>query len=127
MLLAHPERGAEGRVLLDHFGLTARDVLPASYPIVRPDVLQRRADAIDYGDQPAVSEDVERIVEAAQGDAPRAGLEISGLLDGFLKTTNEVARQLHERLGATGVDGAQLASAYGGLLADSGNGALSEQ
>ncbi len=34
VLLAHPDAAGEGRVLLHHFGLTARDVLPADYPAV---------------------------------------------------------------------------------------------
>ncbi|GAA4603540.1 hypothetical protein BJY16_004655 [Actinoplanes octamycinicus] len=43
LLLAHPDAEGEAFVLLDHFGLTARDVLPPTYPRVAPDELQRRA------------------------------------------------------------------------------------
>lgn len=32
VLLSHPDADGEGRVLLAHFGLTARDVLPEGYP-----------------------------------------------------------------------------------------------
>ncbi len=47
LLLAHPDRDGEVWALLDHFGLTVRDVLPPDYPAVNLDDLAVRARAFD--------------------------------------------------------------------------------
>src|SRR4051812_15157300 len=46
VLLAHPDAKGEARVLLSHFNLTARDVLPADYPKVDFADLGRHASSL---------------------------------------------------------------------------------
>jgi len=52
VLLAHPGEHGEARVLLEHFGLTARDVLPAGYPKVLVADLRQRAADVDPNTEP---------------------------------------------------------------------------
>src|SRR5262245_66289584 len=67
VLLAHPDKDGEGRVFLEHFGLTARDVLPASYPSISADDLARWARSVAGVREPPVSTSVVSVISAAQG------------------------------------------------------------
>jgi hypothetical protein len=54
VLLAHPDTEGEGRVLLTHFGLTARDVLPENYPPVTAEDLRQHAAGISFDPPPPI-------------------------------------------------------------------------
>ena len=55
LLLSDARPNGEARVLLSHFGLTARDVLPAAYPLVSSEELQRYADGVSASELPPLS------------------------------------------------------------------------
>ncbi len=66
VLLAHPDAKGEARVLLNHFGLTARDVLPADYPAVDFDDLARHAATLpDLVSAPGLVE-IDHVMEQAR-------------------------------------------------------------
>jgi hypothetical protein len=71
LLLAHPDRDGEAWVLLDHFDLTLRDVLPPGYPSLSAAELERRAGEVSPSIRPIVAPEVEavfsRLTPPAQG------------------------------------------------------------
>jgi hypothetical protein len=64
--LTHPDENGEARVLLEHFGLTARDVLPEDYPRLTFEELARRAAEVDLDSQPEFESDSISVLEHAR-------------------------------------------------------------
>ena len=60
LLLAHPDRDGEARVVLTHFGLTGRDVLPRGYPPLTGEDLRSRTRLVRPQAAPPLSPAVER-------------------------------------------------------------------
>lgn len=66
VLLAHPGEDGEARVLLGHFGLTGRDVLPESYPKLAATDLRHRAAEVNPSADPPLGTDSMAILDNAR-------------------------------------------------------------
>lgn len=66
VVLAHPSEHGEARVLLKHFGLTARDVLPEGYPKVPVADLKQHAADVDPGAEPQLGSPAVSLLAAAR-------------------------------------------------------------
>jgi hypothetical protein len=66
VLPAHPSEHGEARVLLEHFGLTARDVLPEGYPKVPVADLRQRAAEVDPEAEPQLGPAAVSVLSAAR-------------------------------------------------------------
>ena len=86
VLLAHPDERGEGRVLLEHFGLTARDVLPDSYPKVPVADLKRRAAEVDQDADPSLGPGTMTLLDAASSLAG-GRVSLRHLLGALLQST----------------------------------------
>jgi hypothetical protein len=108
-LLAHPDEDGEGRVLLHHFGLTARDVLPTGYPKLPIHDLRREARGVDPGDPHPLDEEAESVLASA---ASLAGGRVSlpYLLAALLAL--EVPLRWRTSLAARGADAASVRDSY---------------
>jgi hypothetical protein len=108
-LLAHPDEDGECRVLLHHFGLTARDVLPASYPKLPIQDLRREAQGINPGDPHPLDEEAESVLTSA---ASLAGGRVSlpYLLAALLAV--DVPLRWRTSLAARGADAARVRDSY---------------
>ena len=109
-LLAHPDEDAEGRVLLHHFGLTARDVLPPGYPKLSLQELRRAAAGVDPGDpHHPLDREAESVMASA---ASRAGGRVSlQYLFGALLAV-EIPLRWRTSLAARGADAATVRDSY---------------
>src|SRR3954468_7664002 len=96
VLLAHPDARGEGRVLLSHFGLTARDVLPPDYPTVTPEQLQRAAHGISPSLQLGSAGTATVILDAARRLASRrrGDVRLYHLLGALLDESSTEARRV---------------------------------
>jgi hypothetical protein len=115
LLLAHPGDEGEVRVLLSHFGLTVRDVLPADYPPITPEDLRRHTVGIGLDDPPFVSPEVESVVLSVGTRDPHLRHLLGGLLQ--LTSQSELHRRLAERLSAGGHSLTALVTSYQRWLA----------
>ena len=108
-LLAHPDEDGEGRVLLHHFGLTARDVLPTGYPKLPIQDLRREAGGVHPGDPHPLDEETESVLASA---ASLAGGRVSlpYLLGALLAL--DVPLRWRTSLAARGADAATVRSSY---------------
>jgi hypothetical protein len=121
LLLAHPDPGGEARVLLEHFGLTARDLLPEGYPQVRPEALQRWGRNIGLSEPPFISSEGERVIESAQSLKSASGvLELRYLLAGLMDVSSDVRTSLDGRLESAGISLGRVLDAYRRWVNDSG-------
>lgn len=66
ILLAHPDERGEARVLLEHFGLTALDVLPESYPNLPVADLRQRAGGVNPDTDPQLGPETMLVLDAAR-------------------------------------------------------------
>jgi hypothetical protein len=110
LLLSHPDREGEARVLLSHFGLTARDVLPPDYPAVTAEDLRHRTAGIAIDAPPPLSPDVERAVESVKQKEVHLRHLLGALLHG--SPTSSFHGRLEERLSAAGTSLTDLAGVY---------------
>jgi len=116
LLLSHPDDKGEARVLLTHFGLTGRDVLPADYPPVSADDLRGRTAGIRIDMPPPLSPEVERaLLSVSAGDVHLRHL-LGALLHG--SPSSEFNRRLEERLAAASASLSEVAAVYDRWLAD---------
>jgi hypothetical protein len=113
ILLTHPGR-SPAQVLFEHFGLTARQMLPKGYPAVDVKGLTEVAARVP-DEAPPVAETTAQVLEAADRLASRAGqvTHLSMLFAALLTststpTTGEIARRLRD----LGVDAGALARDY---------------
>jgi hypothetical protein len=108
-LLAHPDEDGEGRALLHHFGLTARDVLPLGYPKLSIQELRRAAAGVDPGDPHPLDREAESVMASA---ASRAGGRVSlqYLLGALLAV--EVPLRWRTSLAARGADATTVRDSY---------------
>lgn len=114
ILLAHPDADGEGRVLLSHFGLTARDVLPPGYPTLSAEDLGRRARQVG----PTVSGiggEAQRITEAARS-LGGSDVHLRHLLGALLTGTSELTPGFQEALAGAGSGLSEVATSYGRWL-----------
>jgi KAP family P-loop domain len=116
VLLAHPDSEGEARVLLAHFGLTVRDVLPADYPSVTADDLRRRAGEVSADSPAPLAPDIEQaMLSRTTGE-----VQLRDLLGGLLHVSPSSAlhRSLEDRLAAAGISLSVLGSVYDKWLVD---------
>jgi hypothetical protein len=118
LLLAHAGDDGEVRVLLSHFGLTVRDVLPADYPPITPDDLRRHTVGIGLDTPPPVSPEVESVVLSVGMRDPHLRHLLGGLLQ--LTSQSELHRRLEERLSAGGHSLTTLVTSYQRWLDETG-------
>ncbi|BCJ46958.1 hypothetical protein GCM10010168_35220 [Actinoplanes ianthinogenes] len=99
LLLAHPDAAGEAFVVLDHFGLTARDVLPPNYPALAPDQLQHQAAKLVGPPHlsPSVELVVGRLPASSAGPVP-----LYLLLGALLGADTELTTPLRVALAAAG-------------------------
>jgi hypothetical protein len=111
ILLAHPDAEGEGRVLLAHFGLTARDVLPPDYPDISPEALQHRARDVSRSTLPPVGQGAQVVLGSArpEGGGP---VELYHLLGALLRTNSTLRTPLLSAFGAVGENLDVVASSY---------------
>jgi hypothetical protein len=108
-LLAHPDEDGEARVLLHHFGLTARDVLPLGYPKFSVTDLRREGAGVQRDVSHPMDEEAESVLAAA---ASLAGGRVSlrYLLGALL--VEEVSLRWRASLAARGADVVAVRQSY---------------
>jgi hypothetical protein len=109
-LLAHPDEDGEGRILLHHFGLTARDVLPLGYPKLSIQELRRAAAGVDPGDPHRLDQEAESVMASAASMAPNRRVSLQYLLGALLAV--EVPLRWRTSLAARGADAATVRDSY---------------
>jgi hypothetical protein len=109
-LLAHPDEDGEGRVLLHHFGLTARDVLPLGYPKLSIQELRRAAAGVDAGDPHPLDQEAESVMASAASMAPNGRVSLQYLLGALLAV--QVPLRWRTSLAARGADAATVRDSY---------------
>ena len=115
LLLAHPDRDGELRVLLTHFGLTARDVLPDDYPPVTAEDLRIHTAGIGLDAPPPLTPDAERALQPRYATELHLRHVLGGLLQG---SDSDLSRALATRLAAVGSSLSELSRAYDAWLND---------
>jgi hypothetical protein len=104
VLLAHPGEDGEARRLLLHFGLTARDVMPATYPVLSQERLATVARRIVRGTEPPIEPESAQIIERAVSLRDSRNVHVRYLLAALLDTTNQVAQGFTRSVALIGVD-----------------------
>jgi hypothetical protein len=120
LLLAHPDRDGEARVLLTHFGLTGRDLLPRDYPPLTVDDLRSRTRLVPPDDPPPLSPQVERILTSLPERAAHLRHLLGALLKPGARSVLHIA--LRERLATAGSDPSTLSRLYDNWLSTDATG-----
>ena len=116
VLLAHPDVDGELRVLLTHFGLTARDVLPQDYPQLSEADL-RAAAAMVPASTPPLSEESVRVAELARSSA-RKDVHLADLLGALLAFSGQaLSASLRSAFSGVGLEFEAVAESYRRFLA----------
>ena len=115
ILLAHPGERGEARVLLGHFGLTARDVLPESYPKLPVADLRQRAASVDSGTDPQLGPRTMSVLEAAR-QLGSGYAHVRHLLGALLQQSHPFRWSL--AFASRGTDWTQVLRSYQRWLAD---------
>ena len=114
-LLSHPDKDGEARVLLHHFALTARDVLPVGYPKLPIQDLRREAASVDPRHSHPLDGEAESVLASAAslaGGGMRVHLRY--LLGALLAV--EASLRWRTSLAARGADAASVRDSYGRWL-----------
>jgi hypothetical protein len=115
ILLAHPGEQGEARVLLEHFGLTARDVLPETYPKLPVADLRQRAADVNPDTEPQLGSEAVAVLDSArQFGSGRA--ELRHLLGALLQQTRPF--RWSPAFASRGTEWTQVLSSYQQWLAD---------
>ncbi len=101
-LLAHPDEDGEARVLLHHFGLTARDVLPVGYPKFSVADLRRGAAGVNRTASHPLDQEAESVLATAASLAGDGRVSLRYLLGALLVV--EVSLRWQTSLAARGAD-----------------------
>jgi KAP family P-loop domain len=110
ILFAHPDPDGEARVLLQHFGLTARDLLPAGYPVITVADLQHRADEVPVSLLPVFAADLGDGMSALPPS--RTTTRLYELLGVLLVAPTALRQSLDTALSAVGEDPSALVKSY---------------
>ena len=116
ILLAHPGSEGEARVLLSHFGLTVRDVLPADYPSLTADDLRRSAGAVSADAPAPLSTDIEQAMLSLSTDEVHVRHLLGWLL--HVSPSSALHGSLEDRLAVAGISLSLVASVYDEWLGD---------
>jgi hypothetical protein len=110
ILLAHPDPEGEGWVLLGHFGLTARDVLPPNYPDISSEALQHRARDVSTT-LPPLRQSAQAVLSSAR--TTRSGpLQLYHLLGALLGPSSTLHTPLLTAFGVVGENLDVVTSSY---------------
>jgi hypothetical protein len=114
ILLAHPDEDGEARVLLDHFGLTARDVVPPTYPSLSGEDLQRGADHVPPSMDPELLPDTEAVFTtlASTNSATDRPIALYQLLGALLQAKTALTKPLAAALAVAGDSLDAVAGSY---------------
>lgn len=118
VLLAHAGERGEGHVLLAHFGLTARDVLPPGHSIPDPASLVRAAGQVPPDGLPDLTPDVESALSDVRSRIGGGTLHLRGLLAALLRNRRgSLATSMRDALTAAGASYDRLADELTELVA----------
>jgi hypothetical protein len=126
LLLSHAVEDGEARVLLTHFGLTARDVLPLDYPAISADELRRRSAGLSIDAAPRMEQDVEAALQWSRGKEVSLRHVLGGLIAGTA-TPSPLILRLMERLEAAGTSLTELSREYTNWLATTDSGTPTQE
>lgn len=106
MLLEHPKE-SEPRILLEHFDLTAGQILPSDYPKLSKDSIERNLRTVTPESAMRLDSDAKYIVDAGISLGMSSGssevAELRALFSAMLETSNPVSRALTDMLEGLGI------------------------
>jgi hypothetical protein len=111
VLLGHADSQGEVRQLLDHFELTARDVLPDDFPPVTVESLRAAAATVTARETPTMDRAVDEILSTA-GSLAGGRAQLAHVLGALLQRSTPLRQALQPGLDRFGYDVRQLAEAY---------------
>ena len=118
LLLAHPDDRGEMRVLLAHFGLTARDLLPGDYPAVTTASLRGAARTVAEPSPDAWDPQVSEILATA-GSLSGGNAQVAHVMSALLSGATPFRQRLEERLSRFGISATELAAEFQSFLVGS--------
>lgn len=110
-LLAHPDRDSEASVLLEHFGLTARDVLGVEYAGVTPTALAAAAPDVAPGSQPPDGRWMSELLTASRR-LSAGSVQLLHLVGALLTTRSPLLPRLDVAFNAIGETREVVADSY---------------
>jgi hypothetical protein len=111
ILLAHPDGRGEMRVLLTHFGLTARDLLPDDYPVITNDSLAKAAKTVTGSTQGTLDPEVNDVLLTA-GSLSGGNVQLAHVMSALLQRPTPLLRQLDAAVSRFGIEAAQLSREF---------------
>jgi len=118
-LLAHPSERGEARVLLEHFGLTARDVLLDTYPKLPVADLRHRAAGLDPASEPRLGSEAMAVLDSAR-QLGSGRVELRHLLGALLQQTKRF--RWSPAFASRGTEWTRVQSSYQQWLANGSSG-----
>jgi hypothetical protein len=112
ILLAHPDERGEMRVLLTHFGLTARDLLPDDYPAITNASLAQAAKTVTGSTQGSWDPEVSDILSTA-GSLSRGNTHLAHVMSALLQRATPLLDRFGAAVSRFGIDAAQLSQEFG--------------
>lgn len=117
VLLSHPDEDGEGPVLLTHFGLTGRDVLPPTYPGIQVTSLRTWAAELGPDTRPQLSSEAEMLLTDARSLASDGQVHLRMLLGSILQSRSTTLwTSLEQAFTTTGTPLDTVTRAYIGWL-----------
>lgn len=104
ILLADPRPVGGAWLLLSHFGLTARDVLPPDYPAISARELQRYARDVDALALPPVGPSAQIVLNQVERAPGSKTVGLAELLGGLLSVPTAIGPSLEAAFSAAGED-----------------------
>jgi hypothetical protein len=115
LLLAHPDNRGEVRVLLAHFGLTARDLLPGDYPAVTIESLREAAKTVTSPSPDDWAPQVADILAMA-GSLSVGNAQVAHVMSALLSGSTPFRQRLDDGVSRFGIEAAELATEFQSFL-----------
>lgn len=115
LLLAHPDDHGEMRVLLAHFGLTARDLLPGDYPAVTIATLREAAKTVSSPSPDSWAPQVADILAMA-GSLSGGNAQVAHVMSALLSGSTPFRQRLDDGVSRFGIEAAELATEFQSFL-----------
>jgi len=115
LLLAHPDNRGEMRVLLAHFGLTARDLLPGDYPAVTTATLREAAKTVSSPSPDSWAPQVADILAMA-GSLSGGNAQVAHVMSALLSGSTPFRQRLDDGVSRFGIEAAELATEFQSFL-----------